>query len=396
MKRWPVILLVMALASASSGRARAADDDVEKARILFNAGAKAYAAGRYVDALDAFRAAHALTPDRPTVLFSLAQAERRQFTIARDEPTLRAAIEHFRKYLEIVTEGGRRADAVVALGELEAIAATLRQEPVEGARAAARIMVTTATEGAVIAIDGKRRDTVPVIETIPPGDHKVAVSAPGFVDEERAITAVEGVILPVEINLRERPSFLALSAPAGASILIDGRSFGEAPLSSAIELPSGSHQLTVMQRGRQGRMERVVIERGRTTTLGLSLPFSNQRRVAVGLLGASLAMLGAGAGSTAAAIAYQGSAERLLAQGAQMNLDAASLEEYESARSSRNTLSGVAFGTFAASTVLGVAGLLAYFLEDPAPRSAPSTAQIPSASITPLPGGAFLSAGVRF
>lgn len=236
MKRAAYRVLSAVLVLAFAGPLRAADA-VEEARILFTAGAQAYAAGRYADAVDAFRAAQALTPERPTVLFSLAQAERRHFTVVRDPAVLQAAIGHFRSYLELVPEGGRRADVVAALGELEAIAASLEQKSAEASVSRARLLITTQTPSAVITIDGAARATVPVIEAIAPGKHTLTVSAPGFIGETREVVAVEGAILPVEINLRERPSFLAVTAPRGASIQVDGHSRGEAPLASPMEPP---------------------------------------------------------------------------------------------------------------------------------------------------------------
>src|SRR5262249_49982115 len=67
---------LVALLTAASGRA----DDVEQAKNYFNAGATAYAAGQFVAAAQAFDQAYKLAP-RPAILFSMAQAERRQYVI---------------------------------------------------------------------------------------------------------------------------------------------------------------------------------------------------------------------------------------------------------------------------------------------------------------------------
>src|SRR4051812_9930626 len=50
------------------------------ARLYFNAGARAYAAGKYVPAIRAFEEAYRIEP-RPGLVFSIAQAYRRQYFI---------------------------------------------------------------------------------------------------------------------------------------------------------------------------------------------------------------------------------------------------------------------------------------------------------------------------
>src|SRR5262249_10580393 len=101
-----------------------AADPVAEAKTYYDAGVRAYAAAQYAVAIEAFTEAYRLAP-RESVLFSLAQAERRQYTVDRNQKHLRDAIAHFRQYLDAVPEGGRRADSVEALGELEAIASRL-------------------------------------------------------------------------------------------------------------------------------------------------------------------------------------------------------------------------------------------------------------------------------
>ena len=57
-------------------------DETERARTYFNAGAQAYASAKYADAVRSFEQAFAIAP-RPQVLFSLAQAEPKDFLIGR-------------------------------------------------------------------------------------------------------------------------------------------------------------------------------------------------------------------------------------------------------------------------------------------------------------------------
>jgi tetratricopeptide (TPR) repeat protein len=105
-----------------SATALAQSDEVERAKASFKAGATAYAAGEYLAAIQALDAAYALTPI-PAIAFSLAQAERRQYFVAHEREHLERAVLLFRRYVEQVPTGGRRADALDALSQLEPLAA---------------------------------------------------------------------------------------------------------------------------------------------------------------------------------------------------------------------------------------------------------------------------------
>jgi hypothetical protein len=399
MKRFASALLVSVLVLAASARADTGQD-VEKARILFNAGAQAYAAGRYEDAVDAFREAHSLTPKRATVIFSLAQAERRHSTVVRDPAVVRAAIDHFRLYLTLVPEGGRRADAIAALGELESILAGLRDrsEPDAASRPPppARIMVTTNAPDAVISLDGEAHAESPLLEVVGPGRHVVRVSAPGFLEEQRQVVAVEGALVPIEITLRERPSYLALTAPRGASIAIDGRPQGEAPVPGRIDLPPGPHLVTVTQWGHDPRAERVVLARGHVTPLAVTLRTSDQRRVSQMLTGGFAAGLVAGTVLALGALRQEVIAKHVLADAGQDNITAVQLEQYNTAKSSRDALRVGSYSAFGLSCALGLAAAATFYFDNPPAPRAPRTGGVQRGSIALFPGGAGIGIGGSF
>lgn len=390
------ILLATHSARAEDTAPKALDKPQDKtddaARILFDAGAKAYASGLFADAVIAFREAHALAPDRPTVLFSLAQAERRQYTVKQDPALLEAAIAHFRKYLEVVSEGGRRADVVVALGELEA----LRAGTEAPAKKAARVFITTETPAASIFIDGGKRDQIPVIEEAAPGRHEIKIEAPGFITETREIIAVEGTIFPLEINLKEKPSFLALKAPKGATISVDGRVYGDAPLLSPLELSSGTHQILVTQRGYVPHEERISIERAWTSSLNVQLNSTTQRRLSYFLFGASLTGFGVGAGLVLASIAKDAEAAEIYKKTESGNISRETLNTYRTALDRRNTyILGTALADFAAVS-LGVTAGITYLFDSSSRLPNNSTRNDARISVTPLVGGGFVSVGLGF
>src|SRR5215472_3793788 len=161
MKSAPAAALSAAMLLALAMPARA--EDLEQAKMYFNAGAQAYSAGRYAFAVQAFEQAYKLAP-RPAIAFSLAQAERKQFFVAKHNDVLAHAVKHYHEYLDQVPTGGRRDDAVNALAELEPLAARVSPETVQSNAPAAvetRIMVSSQTEHANGSIDGGAMKDIP-------------------------------------------------------------------------------------------------------------------------------------------------------------------------------------------------------------------------------------------
>ena len=174
--------LVCAFLVASPVLAHAEEANIEQAKMYFTAGAQAYAAGRYDTAVGAFREAYRIAP-RPALLFSIAQAEKKDYFVRRQPQALRSAIENYRQYLDQVPSGGRRNDTIDALAELEPLAARL--DPAAAApnvpgKTETKIMISSLTPKAVASLDGKPPVDVPVMEDVPPGKHKGRVTAPGF------------------------------------------------------------------------------------------------------------------------------------------------------------------------------------------------------------------------
>ena len=392
LSRWLTISTLSIWVLGNSLYAQEPEKTNDAARILFDAGAKAYATGLYADAVTAFREAHRLAPDRTTVLFSLAQAERRQYTVNQDPAMLDAAISHFRKYIDLVTEGGRRGDAVVALGELEALRAGA-ESPIAKA---ARIFITTETPGAVIYVDGKKHNQVPVIEEAGPGKHVIKIEAQGYITETRDIVAVEGTIFPIEINLREKPSFLTLKAPAGATINVDGRVYGDAPLQGPLEISSGFHRLIVMQRGYIPYDEPFSINRAWTSDINVTLKPTTQRRASYVLFGTAIAGLGIGAALIIGTVVKDSEATDIYNRAKEGNIDRVTLERYQSALGTRNAFALTAGLTELLAVGVGVTAAATYYFDSPSRRPEGSDRHDARISLTPLAGGGFISLGLGF
>src|SRR4051794_4119083 len=267
-RRFVCALGVLAIASTSS-LAFARDptaEEVERARTFFNAGAQAYSAARYSEAVRSFEQAYELAP-RPQLLFSLGQAERKEYFANNDATYLRRAIQHYRAYLEQVTRGGRRSEATEAKADLEARLARDPQAqgpaPAAAEKRTARVTVYSATPGAQASIDGGAPQELPYFGDLPPGKHKVRVFADGFIDGEREVSGDKPIDQPVDLPLQERPCIMTVVLDTTADILVDGRLVATAPVTRPLELPPGPHVLSVAANGKKPISQEVVLPRGK-------------------------------------------------------------------------------------------------------------------------------------
>jgi tetratricopeptide (TPR) repeat protein len=348
----------------------AAGEDIEQAKTYFAAGAEAYSVGQYTTAVQAFDEAYRLAP-RSAILFSAAQALRRQYFVDRDRAHLDRAIRLYQQYVREVPQGGRRNDAVQALSELEPLAARLDAEAGEGAgggrdRAApaTRLMVSSPTDGARISVDGGSPQPAPYIAEVEAGKHRVRVTADGYDDDERDVVTVKGGLLAVDVRLREQPGELRLTVEDGA-LYVDGRYQGEAPLSKAMQLPAGKHVVSVTRAGYEGYSREVELRRGKTTNVQVDLDPSTQRNVALVLLGASGVSLVVSAGFFGQAVERQEAAQSVLDRKSEGNITSEDLDVYDAARRDRDQLRRAGTVAFSTSVVLGTVGGLLYWFDSP-------------------------------
>ena len=372
--RKPLFVSFVLAACVFSTAARA--DDLDKAKMYFNAGAQAYTAGQFAPAIAAFEEAYRLAP-RPPILFSLAQAQRKQYFVDHKPYLLEKAVENFRKYVEQVPQGGRRADAVQALSELEPVleqmkAAKVNMAEEKPAKLPARVMVTSPTPGATVAIDAGKPGEAPLVAEVPAGKHTIVVSAKGFAPETRAVQVVDGAVEVLDLPLAELPALLMVHAPAGADIVVDGRPLGVAPLSAPLQVGHGHHFVAVLENGTRAYTTEIDAVRGQTVTMDAQLSTSSQRIAAYVVLGAGVAGLVTGGVFTGLSLKNESNAKSILDARGAGNIDAGQLADYDSARNARDRDRTVALTAFGVGGALVVTSVLLMTFDRPVVANAPA------------------------
>jgi hypothetical protein len=404
MKRLVLLWLICAPAVA---RAQSRDE-LDRAKASFQAGATAYAAGEYLAAIQALEAAYAITPS-PAIAFSLAQAERRQYFAGHERAHLDRAIALFRQYVDQIPSGGRRADALDALAQLEPLAAVQSAAPGAPAEAVrpARLMITAEAPGARLVLDGAAPVDSPLISEVEPGKHAIAASAPGFFAERREVTAVAGELIPTTLVLRERLGSVTVSAPPEAEIYLDGVYRRRGGLT--LELPRGPHHLAVAEKGHRLWSRVLQVERGQTQDVAVTLEPTRQRRAARVLFVASGGALVTGVVLGALALNAESQADDFLARRAAANVGPGELTHYQHEVTARNRERAAAAGAFGVAAGCLVTGFFLYHLDHPDPEQT-SRSMEPAEPFTPTlgrrdhlrvlplvgPGGAVLQVAAGF
>lgn len=385
----------------------AAQEEVERGRMFFNAGAQAYAAGRYRDAVRSFEQAYAHAP-RPSVLFSLAQAERKEFLEHEDARVLKSAIEHYKRYLAEQQSGGRRSEAVEAKAELEArlarldsaqLAALAVQSP---EKRKPRVTVVSPTPGAHASFDGGPAEELPFFADLEPGKHVVRVFGEGYFDKEQEVSGDRGIDVPMSVALTERPARVTVALATRAEVYVDGRVVAETPTPRTIEVPPGTHVIAIVKNGRRAWSEEVVLERDTAVRVEPKLETSTQRWLSYGLLGAGGVTLALGGVFALTALAQQNQAEDIEGRRQSGNLSAADLDLHNRAIEHRDQQRTASIVLASSGAALALGGLLLYAFDTPPVASSPARPEpkprgVPvdrTASLRPYPWVASGSYGV--
>ncbi len=284
-----------------------------------------------------------------------------------------------------------------ALGELEAAAARadVADLAAERRRAPTRIMVSSPTKDATITVNGKPYRESPVVLEVAPGKYKVRVSAPGYEDEEREIVAVEGTLVPFEADLRDKPSFLAVSAPNGALVSIDGRVVGEAPLTAPLSLPPGKHLVVITKTGYNPSVQQIEIKRGETLRLRVTLKITALRAVTFNLMNVDVTGALVAGGLGIGALLAERKAKGILEETKSGHISPARLDAYNDALASRDRLRTSALATLGVTAALSSVTVFLYVFDNPAPKVDKEPGG-PAVSLAIVPGAGTLGVLGRF
>lgn len=346
--------------------------DLARARAVFDAGAKSFEAGDYDAAIQAFQQAYRVVP-RDNLVFSIAQAHRRQYIATGQAKNLRAAVDHYRRYLARVATGGKRPDAVKALEELDAAYRALPQE--DGADGAAepptsgktRIWISSRTPGATFTIDGGEPAPVGRSVEVEPGKHQVRFTAPGHIEREIEVNAVAGELVPESLDLQPRPAGLIIRADSGAQVYVDGTLVGETPLPDAVRVAPGRHDVSISLLGHRSEATQVTIAGGETKSVEVDLVTTGQRDVAYGFLVTGGTFLTASGVFFAVAGARHGDAALIYQKHLDQNISVDDVEEYERIGAQRDRFAVAASATGVVGLIVGLVGAGLYLFDDATP-----------------------------
>lgn len=396
--------VALCLALLLGGRSSHAEDGVKddpRARAFFDVGAEAYGKGQYLLAIDAFQEAYALT-ERPGLLFSIAQAYQRQFRVSGDERHLAQAIEHYRRYLARVGNGGRAKEASQAQTKLLAVAERLHpQNQASPGRSQifGRLLLSSRTPGVRLSVNGDAVDSLPIALELPADKYRVVAEARGYEGRAEDVTIVPGEAFPLSVDLRPLPAKLELSGPAGSEAFVDGRSVGWLPI-APLSLPAGEHWVSVRRAGYRTQSALVRLEQGQSSRLALDLETTLQRDAAW-VVGVGAAV-GVGVTSVLGVLAYQRDREArdLDERRRESNISVSEGQRLNDALDARDELrAGTAVAGVVSVAMLGSA-LVLYFADSPAPPVVRETRSLePTSSIQlwPLAGSAWgLAASATF
>lgn len=376
-------VFVSSLASVAQAASREpTPDEVERARTFFNAGAAAYASAKYYDAVRSFEQAYEIAP-RPQVLFSLAQAERKEYFASNNAHYLRKAIAHYKEYLEQVPSGGRRSEATEAKADLEGRLARLDPAQAQGSavpdKRHARITVYSATPGAQVVVDRGAPQELPYFADLDPGKHVVRVFAEGYFDAQQEVSGDKPVDVPINLTLRDRPALVTVAYDGAGDFYVDGRIVATTPVARAIEVPPGTHVLSVAANGKKPFSQEVALDRGKPFKFEPHLETSGQRVVAwTMLIGGGVGLLGGGLFGVFA-VNRENRAQEIDEARTQRNISADEGAEYNRAIDRRDTFRTTSIVSASIGGALAAGGLLLYLFDKP------NVAVLPPRSVEPGP-----------
>ena len=195
---------------------------------------------------------------RDTILYNIGLALHRRYSLQKSPDDLRRAVATYREYLDKVPKGKKRNVAVTALGQLEPELAKLEakskapgeelygDDPDQATAAKKKqpairtgLMISCATDGAIIELDGRQKSSSPFIVDTTSGQHTVRVFADGYGMSEQQVLVQPGAVVAIAVELKETPATLTMIGASSGTVKIDGKHAAELPLRLPLEVAPG-------------------------------------------------------------------------------------------------------------------------------------------------------------
>lgn len=166
---------------------------------------------------------------------------------------------------------------------------------------AGTVSISTDPSGADVYFDDKYIDTSPVfIQNVMAGTHSIRVEKEGYTTAYQVMHLDIQETVSKEIVMTKQTGYLALSANVdGAAVYADKTLVGYTPLSSALTLDAGKHDILVTKENYYDERRQVTIEQGKTETCAVKLsPVISSVEITSEPAGASVLIDGNPAGVT--------------------------------------------------------------------------------------------------
>lgn len=174
------------------------------------------------------------------------------------EKPSRVAIHPSQPDARVAIDGSPASDTPVAAGDHEVVVSlagygtvhrpiSLHEgKPVELDIALAKLVRIDTVHDAVVTVDGDRVAIEDGGVPMAPGAHTLVARADGFHDTTIAVPADRALDYVIAARLAPLGALVHIhGAPAGAHLVIDGKSIATAPFTTAIEVPPGPHHIEI-------------------------------------------------------------------------------------------------------------------------------------------------------
>jgi hypothetical protein len=170
----------------------------------FKNGVALFKQAKYAEALAEFERAYEIAP-HPLVLYNIAGCHRELSHYAE-------AVTYYGRFLADGSGKEPMSRLAAAQAELDALLALV---------ARVTVVIRPAIAGTTLILDGTPLEQPAMPLILPPGEHQLIARAPGRSDAERAVRAVPGDVLTVELSLGELPAPSAPPAPPPVEAVVE-------------------------------------------------------------------------------------------------------------------------------------------------------------------------------